>query len=363
MHTPKEIHFFLGANAPAGFFSLYDQLVDPHTDETLYILKGGPGCGKSSFMKTIAKGLSDAGLTVEQIHCSADPDALDAIYIPALGMAYVDGTAPHIIEPTYMAVFDQYINLGELYDCDAMRPLKSQVIELTNAYKALYTRAYDCITAAHGVVRELSTQVVNESVIAAVRKRTKGIISREIGKRKSGNAKITRRFLSALTPQGSIAHFDTVDTLAGRVYHLDNQFGLAHYMLTDLLEAATAAGLDCIACPSPLNPDRLEHLFILPLDLAFVSSNFQIQYAGAAYRHIRLDAMVDSERLTSQKARIRFSKKVFALLMDEAVRTLDEAKGLHDKLEQLMNPHVDFDGVYDLAEYHLQLLLEKAIAH
>ena len=96
MHTPKNIHFFLGANSPAGFFSLYDQLVDPYTDEALYILKGGPGGGKSSFLKKIAKGIADTGLDVEQIHCSADPDSLDAIYIPALKVAYVDGTAPHV---------------------------------------------------------------------------------------------------------------------------------------------------------------------------------------------------------------------------------------------------------------------------
>ncbi|MCL2563071.1 MAG: hypothetical protein FWE08_03445 [Oscillospiraceae bacterium] len=360
MHTPQDIRFFLGSNAPTGFYSLYDRLVDPYTDEVLHIIKGGPGCGKSSFLKTVASGLKEAGLTVEQISCSADPDSLDAIYIPALGTAYVDGTAPHVIEPNYMAVLEQYLNLGELYDCDALRPFKSQVMDMTHTYKALYARAYDCIAAAHSVVREISSHVVDETVIAAVRKRTRGIIAREIGKKRPGGTpKITRRFLSALTHKGHVAHWDTVDALAGRVYHLDNHFGLAHTMLTDLLEAATAAGHDCTVCPSPMNPERLEHLFILPLDLAFVSSDYQIQYEGPAYRHIRLDAMANSERMRHQKTRIRFSKKVFALLINEAVRMLGEAKDVYDETEQLMNPHIDFDGVYDLAEYHLQELLER----
>jgi len=364
MHTQKDLHFFLGANSPAGFYSLYDQLVDPYTDETLYILKGGPGCGKSSFLKTIAEGLAAVGLTVEHIHCSADPQALDAIYIPALGTAYVDGTAPHVIEPTYMAVMDQYINLGEFYDCDALRPKKAEVIAITQAYKALYRRAYDCIAAAHGVVREI--RVRDEAVIAAVKKRTKGIIAREIKKgrvgRDAGSApKVRERFLTALTHKGHIGHFEAIEALAGRIYHLDNHFGLAHHMLTDLLEAATLAGLDFIVCPSPMDPKQLEHLFIPPLDLAFISSNYQIEYEGPAYRHIRLDAMAENDQLRGQKAKIRFSKKVFALLIEEAVHTLGEAKSLHDELEQLLNPHVDFDGVYDLAEYHLQVLLEKAM--
>ena len=96
MYTPKDTHFFLSANAPTGFYSLFDQLVDPYTDNALYILKGGPGSGKSTFLNIIAEGLSEAGLSVEYIHCSADPNSLDAIYIPALKIACADGTAPQV---------------------------------------------------------------------------------------------------------------------------------------------------------------------------------------------------------------------------------------------------------------------------
>ena len=33
---------------------------------------------------------------------------------------------------------------------------------------------------------------------------------------------------------------------------------------------------------------------------------------------------------------------------------LRQAKALHDELESVYNPHVDFDGVYKLAEDHIQ---------
>ncbi|MCL2828406.1 MAG: hypothetical protein FWD99_06675 [Oscillospiraceae bacterium] len=353
----KETHFFLGANAPAGFTSLYAALIDPYTDDTLYIIKGGPGCGKSSFMAQIAQGMAQARLDVEYIHCTADPDSLDAIYIPALKTAYVDGTAPHIIEPLYPAVMEQYLNLGTFYDVDALKPKKMEVMEKYRAYKALYARAYDCIAAAHGVIREVPDYIVDDDVIIAVKKRTKGIISREIGKKRGGVGVITRRFLSALTYQGYVSRFDTVATLATRVYHLDNTLGLAHHMITDLSEAAVVAGLDCILCPSPLNPDRVEHLFIPDLSLAFISSDYLAQYDGPAYRHIRLDAMADGERLRGYKAKLRFLKKIFGILIDESVSTLAEAKAIHDELERLYNPHVDFDGVYQLAGAHVDALL------
>lgn len=357
MQRPNATQFFLGANAPSEFYSLYHHLIDLQTDKTLYIIKGGPGCGKSSFMGKIAEGAADAGLDVEHIYCTADPDSLDAIYIPARKTAYVDGTAPHVIEPVYPGVMEEYVNLGEFYDTEPLKEKKDEVVTLTNTYKRLYQRAYHCIEAAGSVSGDTGAQVIDDAVIAAVKKRTRGIISREMSKQKGGTGRIRYRFLSALTYKGHITCFDTIHILADRVYHLDNTLGLAHYMLEDLAKTAEQAGLDAILCPEPMDPEQLAHLLIPSLGLAFLSSNNQIQYEGESFRHIRLDAMADASRLKSQKPRLRFAKKVSALLLDEAVATLADAKAVHDELERIYNPHVDWDGVYDLAEEHLRRLL------
>lgn len=89
------ISYFLGANSYNGFYSLYDSFTSLPEIKRLYIIKGGPGCGKSTFMKAIATAANEAGYDVERVLCSADPDSLDGIYIPGLHIAYVDGTAPH----------------------------------------------------------------------------------------------------------------------------------------------------------------------------------------------------------------------------------------------------------------------------
>jgi len=117
-----------------------------------------------------------------------------------------------------------------------------------------------------------------------------------------------------------------------------------------------SAGLDITLCPSPMDPDTLEHLIIPQLSLAFISSNYYSSYDGKRYRHIRLDAIVENDRMKSHKARIRFSKKIFSLLMREAVATLADAKKLHDELEVIYNPYVDFKGVYKLAAEHSDAL-------
>ena len=99
MTAYPKIQYFLGANAPAGFYSLYDQLLPPERAQAVYILKGGPGCGKSTLMRRVAGWAEEAGLETEYILCSGDPDSLDALVLPALGTALVDGTAPHGMAP------------------------------------------------------------------------------------------------------------------------------------------------------------------------------------------------------------------------------------------------------------------------
>ena len=50
----QKVTFFLGANTPSGFYSLYDQMLDPAEARRVFLLKGGAGCGKSSLMKRVA---------------------------------------------------------------------------------------------------------------------------------------------------------------------------------------------------------------------------------------------------------------------------------------------------------------------
>lgn len=95
MEKGKETSYFLGANTHRGFYSLYDHYINTQDGDFLWVVKGGPGCGKSSFMRHIGKAALRAGLAVEYIYCSGDPKSLDGVYIPKLRVAYVDGTAPH----------------------------------------------------------------------------------------------------------------------------------------------------------------------------------------------------------------------------------------------------------------------------
>lgn len=354
MTSKQETHFFLGANSPAGFYSIYDNFTEK-VETMLYILKGGPGCGKSSFMRTIADGVCADGQHVEYIHCSGDPNSLDAVYFPDTGIGYIDGTAPHVTEASFPAATAQYLNLGRFYDVAAIRPCTPQIAAIHQKYKAFYKDAYTVIAAAQAV-SSLSIPTPPTDILQAVEKRAAGTISREIPKQKSEPGTAVKRFLSALTCSGSVYRYDTVPALAQRTFLLDNDCGLAPYFLDPIAAAALKSGYDIIVCPDHLAPQRIRHLFVPALSLAFVSQTSVSPYPFDATKHIRLDAMFEKGCTRQDRIKRRTYRKIGNALLDDAVELLWQAKSLHDDLEAVYNPHVDFDGVYALAETHLTAL-------
>ena len=256
----------------------------------------------------------------------------------------------HVVEPKYPGVVEQYVNLGECYDRTGLGDVRKEIMGAMKGYKACYARAYRCLDAAGEIAADVRSLVTTPAVEAKIAKRAKGILSREVRKTGGGEGKVVRRFLSAVTHKGLLWEFGTVDAQCRRVYELSDGYGIGHLMLAHLLAGAVAAGHDVIACPSPMDPDRLEHLLIPGLSLAFVTSTPAHPYPGRPYRRIRMDAMADPEAVKRNKARLRFSRKVSAALMDEAVDSLAQAKSMHDGLEALYNPYVDFDKVHAVAD-------------
>ena len=92
-------NFFVGANSGEGFRNLFPEMVNIEDTYDFMILKGGPGVGKNTFMREIGRCAEEAGIAVEYLWCSGDPDSLDAVILPSKGVAIVDGTAPHVVVP------------------------------------------------------------------------------------------------------------------------------------------------------------------------------------------------------------------------------------------------------------------------
>ena len=337
-----ETKFFLGANSPGGFNSLYSDFVDPERDR-LNIIKSGPGSGKSTFMRLIAERAEGLGYDVELIKCSGDPDSLDGVYIPAKNTAYVDGTAPHIIEPVYSGSGDNYIDLSRFYDRDGVRSVHAEIMGLTADYKAEYQKAYMLIASAHSA--ETALKPSNSEYTDRALKRMSSVLAREIKSSGKRGGTVRRRYLNAVTCTGRIAFYETVPQLAERVFIIDSDAGLNKPVMAEIRKKAGNMGWDMILCLSPMDPGEILHIILPELSCAFVSSLSAEPYPYEGYRRIRLDSIPDSGFMRAVKE----SKKLPEAILNEAVKKLEKAKEYHDELEKVYNPFVDFDSVRALA--------------
>ena len=174
------VQYFLGGNTPLGFYSLYHQLSDPAKHQAVYILKGGAGCGKSSLMRRVGRHAQAAGLQVVEVPCSGDPDSLDAILLPQLGAAVVDGTAPHVVEPACAGVVERYVDLSRFYSWEELQPLKGDIITMGAACSACYKRVYRCLGAAGELLEDVHDRVTSDLLTQKLARRARGIIAREL---------------------------------------------------------------------------------------------------------------------------------------------------------------------------------------
>ncbi len=357
MEQTTAARFFLGANSKTGFFSLYDSFPDLAAGDFLWVIKGGPGCGKSSFMKRIGAAARAAGLRAEYILCSGDPDSLDGVYIPERRVAYVDGTAPHVIEATCPGASSLYLDLGAFLDAGALRSHLPELADFNRRYRALYDLAYAQLAAGAALLPKNRPGVLAGEAIDAMERRIDAIAAKELRPQKK-SARVTHRFLSARSCQGRVVLTDAMQALAPRLFVLDNALGLGHAALEHLAGLAGARGYDMVCCRDPLEPEKLEALLLPERSLCLFASDDAALPLPEPERRLRLDALSLRFLPTQERPILRRMRRESRTLLDAAQATLAQAKALHDDLEAVYHPHVDFDGVNALSEDHIRWLLE-----
>ena len=339
------IRTFLGANTPNGFVSFYQPFLD---NKTAYIIKGGPGTGKSSLMKKIAAQAFRENDFVEYVYCSSDPDSLDGVYIESLSVAVCDGTAPHTLDPVYPGAEGGIINLGECWDEKALKSAKTDIKQLNMKIKCNFQRAYKYLSAAGNAYNDIKT--ISEKYIEKekLEKYTKNFINGKIPKKREIEGKVHKRFLSSFSPKGYVTFKDTVYTMADYVYVLVDRFGTASSFLERISEAASERGYDLYCFYNPLCPEVISHILIPELNMAVVSSNKLLTFDPQNASRIHFKRFINDDIFLSKK-KLQFAERIMHMCVDEALKSISHAKELHDDLEDIYISSMDYDKVNRMA--------------
>lgn len=343
--------FYLGGNTPYGFFSYYDSIIPQEKANKIICIKGGPGTGKSSLMKKIGLEMSKRGFDTELMHCSSDCNSLDGIAVPTLGIAMVDGTSPHVVDPKNPAAVDEILNMGECWDREGIAKSKMQIIESNQKIAQTFQRAYrylrsikeiyEDIKVIHTLARnDINVEIEFESLLNEFA---------EIPFAKAPGF-CRKLFASAITPDGLKDYLDTILTQKN-IYAIKGSWGSgSEILLQKIVDAALMRGFYVEAYYCPLSPkDRIEHVVIPALNLAFTTES---KYHVNSYssKIIDLDSMLNEKVLTDHKEILEYDYAVFDTILHKAISTIAEAKSLHDQLETYYIPYMDFEKINRLCE-------------
>lgn len=333
--------YFLGGASPNGFKTRFgSQIAD--TNYYTYIIKGGPGTGKSSLMKKLADAFPDEEKDI--YCCSADPDSLDSVVFKKSKVIFVDGTAPHVFDAEHPGAVQTILNLGEYWDMSQLRAHKNEIINTSKDYLQYHLRCKRFIAAMSAVTAD----TIHITSSALNLDKLDGFISRLSKKllpktEECCLGKTEFKQMSAVTPKGYVTFIPD----GCEIYLLnDPYYSGSDIFLRKFAEIITQKGIDVIVSECTLhNSNFFEHIYIPELNLVFISANPINNVVVSGKKIINFARFYDKNTLCEKKARLKFNKKAAEDLMDEAVECLVNAKNVHDKLEQYYISATDFDGV------------------
>lgn len=188
------------------------------------------------------------------------------------------------------------------------------------------------------------------------RRRAKSVCTREFGTppKDAKSGRCDRLFLSAVTSEGKIFFPDTVAAHCARVYLLDDGCGLAEEFLHTVRTHAVRCGLDVISCPDALIPSRTQAVLVPSRGVGFLAGTAEDVPDGLSQRHIRLDVLPDPERQRTLRRAMRSDARQQQLALERAVEQLHMAALLHNELEAVYRPCMDFDALSAFTERYLK---------
>ena len=331
MRQGKIRRAFPGSNTPEGFASHYPDGLKGL--EQVFILKGGPGTGKSTLMRQIGGAMRERGYDVEFWQCSSDNESLDGVVIPALSVAVIDGTPPHNVDPRYPGAVEEIVDLGKHWDRAALRGHKQEIVSLTDEISGCFAAGYAQLAQAGKILAEQSMNAERDSdaISALTAELTKKIFHWEKDCREL--------FSSAVTPRGLINYSESITADAKTRFLLHGPAGCGKEQVIAALAGIAREKGHAVEIYHPaLRPWETEVLLLPGLRLAVVDCG---ETPPAEAREG--DRIVDCGRLCKKTPADHSTEA--NRLVDEAAAHFAQAKTLHDRLERYYCRAMDFDGV------------------
>lgn len=358
-------NFFPGGNTCLGFYSLYDNIIQQKDASKIFVIKGGPGVGKSTFMKNIGKAMLESGYDIEQHWCSSDNDSLDGVVIPALGVCMLDGTAPHVIDPITPGAVDEIIHLGDHWNEGILIENKHDILKTFQRVSRTFKTAYASLREAKVIHDEwisYITECISFTKTNQITQELMDSIFANIKPQYETYYRSRELFASATTPMGLVNEWTSILRNCEKVFILRGEPGTGKSTVVErVLNRAKSYGLLTEVFRSSFDPTKFSGVYIPALQVAVINP-FPNEYTPEDFKaritEIDLNAGIVTDKASDYEREINECKERYWNAINRTINYIAKAKRIHDELEEFYVPAMDFSKINMVMEKTLQRILD-----
>lgn len=316
------INLFAGANTAQGFYSFFNYLARDDL-QRVFILKGGPGTGKSTFMHKVIEEL--ANKRIDKYFCSADPNSLDGIYIRDYDATIVDGTAPHTIDPHLPGAVQEIIDLGRCFGKELIRS-RQEILQLSIAKASQFNLAYrwlDLAARQEDIIQSTRKAVSPEQIRTDVQ-----CIAQLLPEKACGHN--TQAFATAITGSGYTSFLHELERHAPvRIFLVGGNREYNNRVLQGVKTILLQRQIPAVFLHCSLQPQYLEHIYVADVIAIFSKQRPHHQFTTG-------------KEFGPQEPVFSDLEKEQAISIQRGREALYRAQQLHAEIEKIYIPQMDF---------------------
>lgn len=348
MTTKKYFAAFSGGD---GFGSRFGEIFSPRELSVLYIIKGGPGTGKSTFMRKIGKAAEERGMSPEYYFCSSDPSSLDGVMIREISAAIVDGTAPHVTEAAFPGACERVLDFTSALDNASLMQSRRKIEELTAESAESYSAAYAHLRAAK--IEKLLEMSLFKNAYDA--KKARAFAERLVSRMKCGGNE--REYITSTFCREGFYRLKAMPLSAKSVYTVGEGSG-GYLMMADILTAARERGVMCAFSRDPILSELISEIYI-ESEGVYICCEREAALDMPEKKTINMRRFLSRDELCMRRAPIREARKIQSAMCLAAKNRLAAASAAHDELERIYSENTDFSVIDAMLCDVIKELFEK----
>lgn len=348
--------YFAASNSCDGFKNYYGECFA--RAERLFIIKGGPGTGKSTLMRRVAEVAEGRGYYTERYYCSSDHTSLDGVLFEGESgcVGIIDGTFPHPYVEKLPGLCEEIVNTGGFWDRKILKARGEEIRQLCAEKSRYYGAAYAYLRAC-GNLRAVCSSYELQGLDG---EKMTGAVTRIAKRIPDGDGFLSTPALVNCIGMLGRAHLSSFEEQADRIYIISGG-AAGGVLLSDILSVAKQKKLKVRVAYHPIYHRELEGVYFEASRLWFALED--ALPSDTAQRHENKVTPINMKRFcadgdASSKREKKYCRRLSEACIDGALSQLARAGECHFGLEECYKSAMDFSALEEYSERLIKRIFE-----